>query len=258
MSEELRKVWAEARKSAVCDSIGNLLHFKCRFCTKTIVRQDYFKLHLHRQHHQELNIQNPPKNHKCPSCQLSYYTKQELNSHFNNKHSKKESTVTKPIIPQVAIVDESIQNNVVKQNVAVPNLSMAKKKVMMNIVPPQQVITITSASLSSPNFRLIIPANIKLIPVEQPVATSSMVSLSIPASNSTNLASFPTISHLDPHIKSHTSKSILRYLQCIKLRQSKEDDKHSIHSNECKSLFTARKLTENEYRSNLRFRFSTY
>lgn len=63
--------------SVVRDSEGVLINFKWRFCAKAKVRQEYFKLHGHRQHYLQLNIKKPPKNYKCTfeHYEFSVYTK---------------------------------------------------------------------------------------------------------------------------------------------------------------------------------------
>lgn len=98
MSESLKKIWNEASNSVVRDSNGILIHFKCKYCAKEIVRQDYFKLHLHRQHYNDLNIEQPPKDHKCQyeQCPYSFFTKGELSSHIRNKHTKATCATTNP------------------------------------------------------------------------------------------------------------------------------------------------------------------
>lgn len=90
MANSLKKIWDEVHNSVVRDSDGVLINFKCRFCAKKIVRQDYFKLHLHRQHYLHLNIDAPPKNHKCSfeNCGFSSYTNGELSSHIAKKHKE--------------------------------------------------------------------------------------------------------------------------------------------------------------------------
>lgn len=90
LSEADHKVWSETVNSTVRNVNGDLLGYKCRFCDKQIVRQDYFKLHLKRQHYMFLKIEKPPKNEKCTynQCEFCCYTKSELKSHVKNKHTK--------------------------------------------------------------------------------------------------------------------------------------------------------------------------
>lgn len=88
LSETTIKLWQESTKSIVRDIKGNIVHYSCRFCAKTIVRQDYFKTHVHRQHYMHLQIEKPAKNVKCLECEFEFYTKAELNSHVRNKHKK--------------------------------------------------------------------------------------------------------------------------------------------------------------------------
>lgn len=84
-------IWKETLKSTVRDFNGVILHYKCRFCNKKIKRQDFFKIHMHRQHHAPLGIERPPKEHKCQQCQFEFYSRGELSSHVRNKHTKRTS-----------------------------------------------------------------------------------------------------------------------------------------------------------------------
>lgn len=59
----------------------------CDLCKKTIGRLDNFKVHLKKKHSVQLGLScTLPKNHQCPECKLQFYTKAEVNSHYERKH----------------------------------------------------------------------------------------------------------------------------------------------------------------------------
>lgn len=83
-------LYEQAANSVVRDLHGCILHYKCKFCSKEIKRQDYFKVHVHRQHFRELNIEQPTKTIECTfeQCKSKFFSRGELNSHIRNKHRK--------------------------------------------------------------------------------------------------------------------------------------------------------------------------
>lgn len=150
--DPLEQVWKEARKSIVRDSNGFLIHFKCRFCNKNIVRQDYFKLHIHRQHYRELGIEKPTKSYVCPfeQCIFNFYSNRELKLHINNKHAQKTRT-------------SSTNDNASEK--------YFPAKAILKIIPPQgkpQEVAMTGATKPSNAHSKVVPAISSLGPISVP------------------------------------------------------------------------------------------
>lgn len=173
MSGSIQKVWKETSNSIVRDSNGDLVYYKCRFCAKQIARQDYFKLHLQRQHYMCLNIEKPPKNNECPydQCQYSFYTKGELNSHIRNIHTQKTCTATKPA-PRPVTVGFTRNNATLSTTLVTAQSSQAiiannsSPSNEMKKIPSQRIVAITDMTLApskaQPTLEPTIVANVKL------------------------------------------------------------------------------------------------
>lgn len=208
MTNSLKKILAEVNKSVVRDLDGVLVHFKCKFCAKTIVRQDYFKLHLHRQHYLNLSIEKPPKNFMCPfeQCQFSFFTKSELNSHIGNKHTRRTCTVAESVIvgstrstaapiPQATIVEKSPPrsppNENLDENATIPT---AQNKVTLKIIPSQRIVAITGGTPSNAQSRTghiaaSTPTRIKIVALTPPIMVEEIEAVSKFRTPTSNLAS---------------------------------------------------------------------
>lgn len=79
------------------------------------------KIHLHRQHYQNLGVEKPTKNHQCPDveCNYSFYSANELKSHYQNKHTNKKIPTQQNVIEDTSkdVYDTVIFNDVEYHNV---------------------------------------------------------------------------------------------------------------------------------------------
>lgn len=166
----MEKIFEEVLNSVVRDSEGCLLHFKCRFCNKTIKRNDNFKLHLSKLHYSQLDIPRPAKNIICEfeNCEFRFFTKAEMNSHVKKKH-----LVIKP--------------------------SMVKKTVQKSRQP------IVTTQTAAKRKMVILPKNsVKLIPID---SNDGKIRVKIVAESTSLVAS--TLSNIQPVIMTTRKRNLL-------------------------------------------------